>query len=115
MSKLFKNVKLSSVPDLLFATAGGLVIKLQPPYSENVVNLMINPNVMSYEKGKEGPGFSVGPISMSRHSSDTKILKFDFDNNNTQRIQVDDKNYKIKLMNIIKGHPLSFEFLIEEI
>jgi len=115
MPKLFKNVKLSSTPDLLFTTAGDLIIKLQPPYSENEVNLMISPNVTLYEKGKEGPDFSIGPTIMSKHSRDTKILKFDFENNNTQSIQIDDKNYEIKLMSINKDHPLSFEFLIKEI
>ena len=115
MSKLLKNVKLSSIPDSLFATAGDLIIKLQAPYSENEVNLMINPNVTSYEKGRESPDFSIGPTSVSRHSKETMILKFDFGKNNKQRIQVDDKNYEIKLMDIKKGNPLSFEFLIEEI
>lgn len=115
MSKLFKNIKLSAAPDLLFSTVGDLVIKLQPPYSENEVNLMVNPNVTAYEKGKESPGFSIGPTIMSRHSKETKILKFDFANNNKQRIPIEGKNYEIKLMSINKGHPLSFEFLFEEI
>lgn len=115
MSKLFKNIKFSSMPDSLFSTAGDLIIKLQAPYSENEVNLMINPNVVSYEKGREGSGFSFGPTSVSRHSKETMILKFDFGKNNTQKIQVEDKNYEIKLMSINKINPLSFEFLIEEI
>ena len=115
MSKLFKNIKLSAAPDLLFSTVGDLVVKLQAPYSENEVSLMISPNVTVYEKSKEGHGFSVGPTSMSRHSKETKILKFDFANNNKQRITIEGKNYDIKLMSINKDHPLSFEFLVEEI
>lgn len=115
MLKLFKNVKLAATPDLLFANAGDLIIKLQPPYSENGVSLMIIPNVTLYEKGKEGSSISIGPTSMSRHSRDTKIMKFDFGKDNTQIIQVEDKGYEIKLLSINKNQPLSFEFLIKEI
>lgn len=115
MSKLFKNIKLSSAPDSLFSIVGDLVIKLQPPYSENEVNLMVNPNVTTYEKGKESPGFIIGPIIRSEHSTEIKPLKFDFANNNKQKITMESKNYEIKLMSINKGHPLSFEFLVEEI
>ena len=115
MEKLFKNVKLSSTPDLLFANAGDLIIKLQPPYSENGTSLMISPNVTLYEKGKETPNVSIGPIIKSNHSKDTRIMRFDFDKNNTQKIKVEGKNYEIRLMSINKDNPLSFEFLVKGI
>lgn len=96
--------------------AGDLVIKLHVPYSKKLVTVKINPNIMEY---KSEVAKNVKQSMKTIDTDETQTLNFDFDKNNIHEIEIQGKNYRIKLENIgvtkEDGQEFpTFEFLITE-
>jgi len=117
MSKIH-NVKLIASPfNPSLEVAGDLVISLHVPYSDDMVTIKINPNIVDY---KEKPSPNVRQVKVSKETGETHTLKLDFQVNNVQKIKVDNKDYEIKLLHIGKvkqekaNFPV-FEFQVVEL
>ena len=99
MSKIH-NIKLIASPfNSSLEVAGDLVISLHVPYSDDMVTIKINPNIVGY---KEEPSPNVRQVKVSRETAETQTLKFDFQKNNVREIRVNNKDYEIKLLHIGK-------------
>jgi len=120
MAGKIHNIKIINSPsnsNLEVAAAGNLVVKLHSPYSDSNVTVKINPNLIEYE---DKIGNNVRQYAVSVNMEDTKTLMFDFKKNNIHKINLKNKNYEIKLMNIGKiseqGQDFrTFEFMITEL
>lgn len=98
--------------------------KVSIPYTDKMVTLQIDPNVMHYEDKPEqqSPDIQVRQTMVSQGTKDTQTLTFDFQENNIKKIHIDNKNYSIKLMSIDKqkvegmdGQEFPvFEFFVEQ-
>jgi len=117
MSKIY-NVKLISSPfNSSLEVAGDLVISLHAPYSDDMVTVKTNPNVVGYQ---EKPMPNVRQVKISKETDETHTLTFDFQSNNVQKTKVNNKDYEIKLLRIGKvrqeeGDFPVFEFQVTEL
>ncbi|MCK5708015.1 MAG: hypothetical protein KAI43_10215 [Candidatus Aureabacteria bacterium] len=114
MSKLIKII-LSPFSAAL-ETVYGLVIRVQPPYTDNEVNIQISPNITEY---KETVNKDFKQFTMTSNIEDTKHISLNLKSKSTQIISFEDKDYEIKLLNIGKvkqqGQDFPFfEFMITE-
>lgn len=78
----------------------------------------MNPNVQDYKENQDQPGIEIRQVMVATNIEQTKTLKFDFKKNNTHEIEIDDKKYEIKLMQIgrekLQGQNFSyFEFFVK--
>lgn len=95
-----------------------MVISIHVPYSDKDVNIQINPNIQEYKENDDRPGLNVRQVTVTTATEDTKTLHFDFLNDNIKNVQINNKEYEIKLLNIgkenIEGQDFSsFEFYIK--
>jgi phage-related protein len=110
-----KTVRLICSPvDSNLEVVEGLVIKLHIPYSNEEVTVKVNPNITDYAECQND---NVRQVMQYEDTDETKTLKFDFEDNNTQRVEFDNKIYEIKLMGIGKVNKLgqdfpAFDFLV---
>jgi hypothetical protein len=94
-----------------------IVMKLHVPYSENDVTIQFNPNIQYYKEQQDTPDVQVRQIMLTKPTDQTKIVKFDFSNDNIKKIDISDTTYTIKLMSISRknmqgqGFPV-FEFFV---
>ena len=115
MEKLIKIIRSPSTPGL--EVVGNIVIKLFVPCSENDVTIQVNPNIQDYQENADKPGIQVRQLIETKNTDQTKTLKLDFQENNIQKIKIDDEEYKIRLMSIgkeeLEGQKFPyFEFLV---
>ncbi len=116
MEKLVKIA--SSLVNPSMEIVGNIIINLHVPYSEKDVTIQINPNIQDYQENVSLPGIDIRQMLVTTSTDETKELKFDFKENNTQKIQVNEDTYEIKLMHIgkekMEGQDFPFfEFLVK--
>jgi hypothetical protein len=118
MSKL---IKLSISPfSPSIESAYGLTIQPHVPCGSDFINLLINPNITDYIEKDGDENIQISNFTVSYHTEETKIIKLNFSDKNTQIIETENKPIEIKLMNIgtenIQGHNFQFfEILVSEI
>ena len=112
------NIKFTTAPShTLFENAGELILKLQAPYSKEMVTVQVNPAVAAYH---DKPNINVRHVTITKPTSDTKTLQFDLKKNNTHKITMGSKSYEIRLMNIgsinEQGQDFpTFDFFVHEL
>lgn len=97
---------------------GDIVLTPVVPYSEKEVTIEINPEIHSYTENQDQPGVQIRQLMVTTHTDQTQTLKFDFTENNIHEIEINDKKYNIRLMQIGKeksqGDDFTFfEFLVK--
>ena len=97
---------------------GDIVINSYVPYSEKEVTVQVNPDVQDYKENQDQLGIQVRQVMVTTNTKQTKTLKFDFKENNTHEIEINDKKYEIKLMQIgkekLQGQDFPyFEFFVK--
>ena len=115
MHKLIKIVHSPFNPAL--EVVGDIVIQLVLPYSENNVTVHVNPNIQDYQENADTANAQVRQVTHTTPTDQTKVLSFDYDNNRKHKINIEECNYEIELMNIgkenIQGQDFPFyEFSI---
>ena len=81
--------------------AGDLVIKLSVPYSKDFVTVKVNPNIKEYkEQLTKNKNVEVRHYTYSKDTPETKTLKFGLIGENEQEVNIADKKYILKLMDI---------------
>lgn len=122
MRKIIKTVKIVSSP---FApdveTIEVFMMKLHFPYSESMVTIKIDPNIVEYEEQQKNsdPNVSVRQFFVSQDTDQTQILDFDFGDKNSREVVIGNRSFEIKLLNVGKvktgGQDFpEFEFLVTE-
>jgi len=123
MNKLIKTIKITNSPfSPSLEVVGNFVVKLHVPYSDSMVTIKINPNITHYEEKTEmaDPAIDVKQVAVSEDTKDTQTLLFDFKGNNIKKIDIGNKSFEVKLLNIgkknIQGQDFpEFEFLVTEV
>ena len=107
-------------PDL--EVVGPFIMKVQAPYSEKMVTIQLNPNIIEYqdEPKQKDPNIQIRQVMVTTNTPETKTLIFDFEKNNINNVEFNNKIYSVKLLNIGKKNIEKqdfpeFEFFIEEI
>ena len=100
MEKLIKIVSSPFSPSM--EVVDKLVIKLDVPYSEQEVAILINPNIQHYVENNDRSDVKIAQLTLSTDTDQTKKLTFDFKDKNIQTFEVENKKYEMKLMNIGK-------------
>lgn len=116
MEKQIKLVLSPFSPNI--EVVGDIIINSHVPYSEQDITLQINPNIQAYKEKDGDKNLDIRQIMVTTETEDTKTLHFDFKEDNIQLVKVDNKEYKIKLLNIgkekLEGQEfMAFEFYIE--
>jgi len=119
MEKLIKIISSPVNPSM--EIVNNIVINLHVPYSKDNVTVKIDPNIQEYKENDDKPDIQVSQIMISVDTAETKNLKFDFNENKTQKIKQGDEEYEITLMHIgeenvegIEGQKFPyFEFLVK--
>jgi hypothetical protein len=118
MQKLMRLSNSPFKPNL--ETFDDIVIKLHVPYSASEVTIQINPNIVEYQDKQKKEGIEIRQLSVSVPTNETKVVRLDFKSNNVQRIQIGNKTFEIKLMEIgkenIQGQDFPyFDFFVTQI
>jgi len=110
-----QNIKIVHSPFTLnLECALNLAININVPYTNNDVNVMINPNRTEYKENAVQSG-----IQVRHHTEDTKIIHFDFEEDNEHEITYSNRTVIMKLINIgtektSEGYFKSFEFYLKD-
>jgi len=113
-----KTIKIISSPyNPPIETVGSITIILSQPFSDSVVAVEVDPNILEHEPNSDQPGYLVRQKTFSVHTNDTKKLTFDFRENNVQEFTAQGEKYQMKLMHIgiekIQGQGFKYvEFLV---
>ena len=94
MEKLVKIVLSPFNPSL--EVAGGIVINAHVPYSDKEITVQVNPSIQDYKEHQDSPEVQIKQVMTTTTTDQTKTLKFDFQENNSHEIEIDDKKYEIK-------------------
>ena len=97
-----------------------MVMKVSGAYSENNVTIQFNPNIVHYQEKQDSSNIKIRQMTITQPTSDTKVLSFDFGKNNIHKIQIENNNFEVKLMNIGKEkfedqNFLYFELLVTKV
>lgn len=117
MEKLVKLIMSPNNPAI--ENAGDIILKIHVPCSEKDVTIQVNPYVREYTENNDQLGIQIRQTMATTTTDQTKILHFDFINDNIQTIIINNKKYEIKLMHIgkenIQGQDFPYyEFLIRQ-
>ncbi|WP_055444939.1 hypothetical protein [Lacinutrix himadriensis] len=112
-----KKISISGSPENpSIDEAFGLTFQLHAPYNKDEVTLLINPNITDYEDSMGDENVSIRHLTFSEHTPDTKIIKFDFGDNNVKKIGgTYIKLEKIGTIVFENQEFLTFDFFIEDI
>ncbi|NQU28866.1 MAG: hypothetical protein HQ528_11295 [Candidatus Marinimicrobia bacterium] len=97
-------------------------MKIHVPYSDSSVVIKIDPNIQHYTENNDQPGAQVKQVMVTTETADTKTLDFNFTDKNVKTIEIDERIFEIKLLEIgdenvkgIKGQKFKyFKFNIDE-
>lgn len=99
-----------------------LVFKVDFPYAEDYVNVLIEPNIQEYKENDDKKDAQIRQVMITSSSKDSKKLYFDFKEDNFKKIKINDGEndygYEIKLLHIGRekmkeGDFVYFEFKIK--
>ena len=101
------------------ATAYTLAICIGARYSEQTVDIIVNPNITEYKSNEKAPGVAISQFMVMESTEHTRVLHFDFLKQNKHNVRIAGKTYEIQLMSIRKNRIADqayfrFEFQVSE-
>jgi len=97
-----------------------MVMKVFGAYSENSVTIQFNPNIIHYQEKQDDENIKIRQFTVTRPTSETQNLVFDFSQNNIHKVKIESNTFEIKLMTIGKEmfegqNFLYFEFFVTKL
>ncbi|NQT65550.1 MAG: hypothetical protein HQ554_05170 [FCB group bacterium] len=78
-----ENLRFSTSPNSpLMEVVDNMVLHIFTPYSKDLVTILINPNIMEYQKDIGNKRIKINRFLVMETTKDTKTITFDFEKNN---------------------------------
>ncbi len=107
-----KNVKISCSPfNSNLEVVGDMVMKLGLPYSKDQISIQFNPNIQGYQENLDKGDVKIRQMTFSTPTDQTQDVTFDFQENNSKSIKIDDTTYSVRLMSTGKENLEGQDFL----
>lgn len=76
------------------------VMMTHVPYTNNDVVIKIDSNIQEYIENTNQENAQIRQVMVTTETEYSRTLNFDFNENNTHKIKIDDRNFEIKLIEI---------------
>lgn len=98
------------------------VMMIHVPYSNKEVTIKIDSSIQEYIENDDKPGIKIRKMTIMQDTKYTRTLRFDFKENNTHSIEIDNRKFDIRLIEIgdeeieeVQGQSFKFfRFTIQE-